>query len=84
MPLRAAAFHQTVPVSRLDQLFRSAEKQMFAGTTDILCPRCQARFAVFFTDRDDPDHAVYLARIRWLISEFCEDGKHNQEVIVSE
>jgi hypothetical protein len=85
MPLRAAAFHESVSVQRLDELFRSPTVQMFSGTTSALCPKCQARFAVFFSDREDTDNQTYLDRIKILVSENCKPGRqHSPEIHITE
>jgi len=84
MSLRAAAFHESVAVARLDELFRSPWNQMFSGTTGTRCPKCGARFAVFHSDREDTDNASYVARLENLISENCDDGKHSAEILITE
>ena len=85
MPLRAAAFHESISVERLDELFRSPTIQMFSGTTSAVCPKCHARFAVFFSDREDADNQAYLDRIKILISENCQPGRrHSREIHISE
>jgi hypothetical protein len=82
MPLRAAAFHETISRTRLDELFRSEMNQLFAGTTAGHCSKCGAQFAVFFPASNDPNNLEYLATIEQRISDDCKDGKHVAEVLL--
>ena len=82
MPLRAMAFHESISVERLNNLFRSDWNQLFAGTTAGHCSRCGAQFAVFFPNSDDRDNGEYLASIEKLISEDCKAGKHSREFVL--
>jgi hypothetical protein len=83
MPLRAAAFHESISLRRLDELFHSDWNRLFAGTTKTQCQKCYARFAVFYSDREDQDNKAYLEKIERLIAEDCTRGKHSPDILVS-
>ena len=82
MPLLAAAFHDSVSVKWLTELFHHPANQLFAGTTALECQGCQHRFAVFFASKDDPRNEEYLKRLVEIISrEDCP--KHAPEVFLN-
>jgi hypothetical protein len=83
MPLRAAAFHQSVSVARLEQLFNLGANILFAGTVAVQCSHCPARFAIFLPDKDNPDNAVDVTMIQERINQDCHDGHHAAEIVVN-
>lgn len=83
IPLRAAAFHETISRKRLDELFRSDANQLFGGNTAGHCPQCGAQFAVFFPASDDPKNLEYLDTIQREISKDCKAGKHAMEILLN-
>ena len=82
MPILAMAFHEEISVNRLDELFSSEWNQLFAGTTAAHCAQCGARFAVFFPNSDDRDNVEYLTLVGGRISEDCQAGTHNREIVL--
>lgn len=78
--LLAIAFHESVSVAKLAQLFTSELNQLFAGTTAAHCRVCGMQFAVFFPASDDPENGKYLADIEKLIQQDCEHGAHHEEI----
>lgn len=78
--LLAAAFHESVSVQALSDLFKSDLNQLFAGTTAGHCARCGQQFAVFFPSSDDPKNLEYLKQIEDMIAKDCRDGKHVVEI----
>src|SRR5271165_5709966 len=60
MAICAAAFHESISVAKLEELFRSDLNKMFSGTMACECPKCHARFALFFRNAEDPDNGKYL------------------------
>ena len=82
MPLRAAAFHESISVEKLAELFKSDINQLFGGTTAAHCATCKAQFAVFFPNTDDKENINYLHELEKRITADCKKGKHTQEVIL--
>jgi hypothetical protein len=78
--LLAIAFHEAVSVERLEQLFKSEQNQLFAGTTAAHCKVCGRQFAVFFPQSDDPENMKYLTEIKNRIERDCRDSKHSAEI----
>lgn len=83
MPLRPAAFHDSISRARLDELFRSERNQLFAGTTAGHCSKCGAQFSVFFPADNDPENLNYLTTIEQRISDDCNDGVHTPEILLN-
>jgi hypothetical protein len=77
--MRAAAFHESVSVKRLEELFQSVSNQVFAKALASECQQCHARFAVFLQLADDPNNTAYMQEITKRISADCKDGKHSPD-----
>jgi len=77
MAFSAVAFHESISVLKLEELFRSDLSQVFSDTMACECPRCHARFAVFFHDSEDPDNPKYFQKIVASISDNCTSGNHD-------
>lgn len=78
MPLRAIAFHDSVSVKQLEELFKSEWNQLFAGTTVAHCKKCGEQYAVFVPSADDPNNERYVAELENQISQGCEKGTHSE------
>ena len=81
--MRAAAFHESVSVKRLEELFQSPLNQVFANALASECQRCHTRFAIFLQLADDPENAAYLQEITKRISADCKGGKHSQDITLN-
>lgn len=79
MPLRAVAFHESISVGKLAELFKSDFNQLFGGTTAAHCQTCKAQFAVFFPNTDDKENINYLYELEKRITADCNKGKHSAE-----
>jgi hypothetical protein len=75
MSLAAIAYHEAISLEKLEQLFRSDYHAVFACTMEGKCPRCQARFAVFFPFKDDDENPKYLADLMKLVGDTCRARK---------
>jgi hypothetical protein len=82
--LLAAAFHESVSVAKLDELFRSDWNSLFGGTTAGHCPKCRCQFAVFFQASDDPQNLEYLKSLEGMMSQDCRDGTHTRELYLNQ
>lgn len=80
----AISFHESISVKRLEQLFKSEQNQLFAGTTAAHCKKCGAQFPVFFPQSDDHDNMTNLATIENRITDDCRGGKHTEEIILTQ
>jgi hypothetical protein len=78
--LLAVAFHESVSVKKLEEIFRSDWNSLFGGTTAAHCPKCRGQFAVFFQGSDDPQNPEYLKTLEAMMGNDCKDGKHSQEL----
>jgi hypothetical protein len=78
--LLAAAFHESVSVAKLAELFRSDWNSLFGGTTAAHCPKCRCQFAVFFQASDDPKNLEYLKTLGEIMSRDCRKGTHTREL----
>lgn len=78
MSLRAIAFHESVSVKKLEELFKSEWNQLFAGTTVAHCKKCGEQFAVFLPTSDDAENGPYVAQLEKRISEGCNNKKHSE------
>jgi hypothetical protein len=78
--MKAAAFHESVSVKRLGELFQSPLNQVFANTLASECRQCHVRFAVFLQLSDDPDNTAYVQEIKKRISADCKDGHRSRDI----
>ena len=76
MSLVAIAFHESVSVNKLEELFKSEWHQLFAATTVAHCKKCGTSYAVFLPKSDDPQNGPYIAELESRISKGCDKGKH--------
>jgi hypothetical protein len=77
MSLKAIAFHESVSLGKLQELFRSEWNQLFAATTFAHCKKCRALYGVFLPQIDDPQNGPYVADLETRISENCDNGRHS-------
>jgi hypothetical protein len=84
MPIRAIAYHPVVATAKL-RMHRPA------GTDDensvgegIRCPKCGLIFAVVFPIPDDLGNKKYRSRLKTLILDNCNRGKHQDEYFIDD
>lgn len=76
MTLRAIAFHESISVEKLEEIFEHDANELFGGTLGARCPACGLKFAVFFPAYDDPENQNYLTKLKELIASDCKGGQH--------
>jgi hypothetical protein len=79
LTLRAHAFHEAISAEKLEELFKSDQNVLFAGSTAGECSLCKKRFAIFFPAKDDPENLAYLAKVNEMIAKDCRGGRHRGE-----
>ena len=84
MPIRLSAFHGAAMLEKLKGLFSPPSNRVFDETLRTECVICHATFAIFLHDRDDPRNATYVGQVNKLIAEDCNEGKHSEELTVSD
>ena len=79
MSLRAIAFHESISVGKLAELYKSEWNQLFAAAPTVAhCSKCRTQFAVFLPSSDDPQNMSYVTTLENRISEDCDKGKHSR------
>lgn len=76
MAIKAIAFHETISVQKLAELFKPEIAQLFAGTTAAHCKNCGKQYAVFFPVADDPKNLGCVTDLEKQIAEDCNKGNH--------
>lgn len=84
MSIRAIAFHESLAIEKLEDLFTSPESRALAETQALTCSKCNLGFAAVLVANGDPRNAEYLARLNAIIEEDCINGMHQGEYVVDE
>jgi hypothetical protein len=79
-----SAFHESVMTDKLKGLFSPPTDRLFDETLRTQCVKCQATFALFIHDRVNARNASYVTKLNALITEDCNEGKHSEELSVSD
>jgi len=84
MSIRAIAFHESLAVEKMEDLFTSPESQTLAETQTLMCSKCNLGFAAVLVAKGHPQNTEYLARLNMMIEEDCINGIHQGEYVVDE
>jgi hypothetical protein len=84
MSIRAIAFHESLAVEKLEDLFISPESRALAETCAVTCSKCKLGFAAVLVAKGHPQNADYIARLGAMIEEDCINGMHQGEYVLDE
>jgi hypothetical protein len=84
MPIRAIAYHPGVAEAKLRMYLPTGTDDETSVGEGIRCPQCGLIFAVVFTIQDDLGNKKYRARLKTLIRDNCNRGKHQDEYFIDD
>jgi hypothetical protein len=84
MSIRAIAFHESLAIEKLEDLFTSPESRALAETQALACSKCNLGFAAVLVVKGHPRNGEYLTRLNAIIEEDCINGMHQEEYVVDE
>jgi hypothetical protein len=84
MPIRAIAYHPSVATAKSRMYLPTGTGDEKSVGEGIRCPKCGITFAVVFPILDDLGSKKYRARLKTLIRDNCNRGKHQDEYFIDD
>jgi hypothetical protein len=84
MPIRAIAYHPGVATAKLRMYLPTGTADGNSVGEGIRCPKCGLTFIVVFPMLDDLGNKKYRDRLKTLIRDNCNRGKHQDEYLIDD